>query len=195
MSEKNHRPQLHEQVSGVARYSEAMDGINTGDLLAWRITKVNTFFELVLFLYQKFFKASYAHVAVAVRIGDMVFAVEAVPPVSRLIPLSSLDDFYLYPTKVPTRRSNIQVLLKRLGKPYSLVDFAKGLAQIAPDDNNLYCVEQTHNFYQDIGFFNSAVEKDGERTSTPDDMVRKVLRECNSQPVFVRIDRGNLHAT
>lgn len=76
-------------------YSQVRSTIQSGDLLAWRITKASGFFDFVLMLYQRIFKARFSHVAVALRVGERVFAVEAVPNAVRIFPLAMLGNFYL----------------------------------------------------------------------------------------------------
>lgn len=186
--------QLHERVTQHKFYSEVHDTINTGDLLAWRINRINSFFSFVLVMYQKLFKVSYSHTATAMRIGDMVFAVEATPPAVRLIPLQMLGNFYLYPAGINYKRSHGEVLLKHLAKSYSVLDMFKDMIGFQTDEESLYCAEQCHAFYTDIGYFAKVVDMDEGDVISPDKVVEKVLAQNPSEPVYIRIDKGNVHA-
>ena len=84
------------EVSRYRFYSEIQGELRTGDLVCWRVNNFNNFFTFILYLYHKFFKATFSHVAVILRFGDRLFAVEAVHPKVRLIPLHMLKNFYAY---------------------------------------------------------------------------------------------------
>lgn len=185
---------LHERVKETKFYSEVHDTIQTGDLLAWRINRINSFFTFILVLYQKLFKVSYSHTATAMRIGDMVFAVEATPPAVRLIPLHMLGNFYLYPAGIAYKRSHAEVLLRHLAKLYSVVDMFKDMGGLQTDEESLYCAEQCHSFYTDIGYFVKVVDMDEGDVITPDKVVEKVIQQNPSDGIYVRIDKGNLNA-
>lgn len=174
-------------------YSQIRNSIETGDLLAWRITRATTIFDFILLLYQKFFKAKFAHVAVAVRVENRLFAVEAVPNMVRIIPLSMLGNFYLIRAGVEDNGRHFGILARHLGKTYSLLDLVKNLLGIKGDDSELYCSELALQYYEEIGYFVEQFDEFDERIPTPDDIVERVLAESKGLIEFVRIDKGNLH--
>lgn len=174
-------------------YSHIRDSIETGDLLAWRITRVTSIFDFVLVVYQKLFKAKFSHVAVAVRVGERLFAIEAVPKNVRIIPLSMLDNFYLVRAGIKPRFQHFDILSRHLGKLYGLFDLVKNLLRWKGDDSELFCSELALKFYEEIGYFIEQFDEFDDRIPTPDDIVERVLAESKGQIEFVRIDKGNLN--
>ncbi|QXN70522.1 hypothetical protein AGENTSMITH_118 [Bacillus phage vB_BspM_AgentSmith] len=168
--------------------SKIQPELRSGDLLAWKTTKINSFFDFILFLYQKIFKAEFTHVAIVAIIGDRQFIVEATPPVVRLFPISMTDDFYLIKTDLELNSRHYDLLLKNLGKPYGLWDFVKGIFGIGSSDDSYYCSELAGNFYNNIGYI-----VDDEAPHTPHALVRAVLKKSKHEMIFVRNDRGNLN--
>lgn len=167
--------------------SEILPDLKSGDLLAWKTTKVDSFFDFVLFLYQKIFKAEFTHVAIVVVIGDRHFIVEATPPTVRLYPISMTDDFYLIKTDLELNNRHYDNLLRNLGKPYGLTDFFKGIFGIGTSDSSYYCSELSGKFYNSIGYI-----VDDEAPHTPHALVNAVLEKSKHEMIFVRNDRGNL---
>lgn len=168
--------------------SQIQTELRTGDLLAWKTTKIDSLFDFVLFLYQKTFKADFTHVAIVVIIGDRRFIVEATPPVVRLYPISMCDDFYLVKTDLTLDSRHYDRLLKNLGKPYGLLDYFKGVFGIGSSEDSFYCSELSGNFYNNIGYI-----IDDEASHTPHALVKAVLKKSKHEMIFVRNDRGNLH--
>ncbi len=175
-------------------YSQVRSTIQSGDLLAWRITKASGFFDFVLMLYQRIFKARFSHVAVALRVGDRVFAVEAVPNAVRIFPLSMLGNFYLIRAGVDDKPGLFTFLTRHLGKPYSVFDLVKSLVAIKGDDSKLYCSELALDFYESIGYFQIDIDEFDDRVPTPDDIVERVMAQAGAPIEFVRIDQGNMYA-
>jgi len=173
-------------------YSQARDSIRTGDLLAWRITRSTSVFDFILVLYQKLFKANFSHVAVAVWVGNRLFAVEATPSKVRIIPLSMLDHFYRIPANIPSNEKHFDILARYVGRPYSLWDLVKVLLGFKGSDTSLYCSELALQYYDEIGYFTDHVDEFDDHIPTPDDVVERVLAQSKSAIEYVRIDKGNL---
>ena len=167
-------------------YSKIRSDIRTGDLLSWKTTRITSFFSLVMFLYQKILKAKYTHVAIVLRLGDRVFAVEATPSNAQMVPLSSCDDFYLIKAGVTETPGAVNTLLKDIAKPYSLLDLFKAMVGLKGSRDNLYCSELANNFYSDIGY----ITEDTNIGLTPDTVVEYMVAKTNSEPVFVKVDIG-----
>ena len=174
-------------------YSQTRDSIKTGDLLAWRITKVSNIFGFILILYQKLFKVKFSHVAVAVWIGNRLFAVEATPSKVRIIPMSMLDNFYLISAGVQDNVSHFDIIGTHIGKPYSLFDLVRVIFGFKGSESSLYCSELALQYYDEIGYFTDDVDEFGDHIPTPDDIVERVLAQSKSPIEFVRIDKGNLN--
>lgn len=169
-------------------YSKIKPDIKSGDLLAWRVTRIGNIFDFILFLYQKIFGVTYSHVGIAVRLGKRVFLVEATPPSVRIYPLSMCDDFYLIKARnLKFSLSDLNLLFKHLGKRYSLTDLVKGFLNMKNNNSSLYCSELAKEFYKDIGYLENADD-----CITPDDIVKAVQNKSGSEAIFVVIDSGNI---
>lgn len=180
------------EVKAYRFYSDILKELQTGDLLCWRVNNFNNFFTFVLFLYHKLFKVTYSHVAVVLRLGDRVFAVEAVHPKVRIIPLHMLKNFYVYRLNLEPRKSFIDILLRHIGKDYSLFDMAKSMFALRTDVDELYCSELARDFYDSIGFLEAAIDEFDETISTPDNLVKMVMEKAKVVAEFVKIDKGNI---
>lgn len=169
-------------------YSEIRSELKTGDLIAWDDAELDSFFGIILYLYQKILKAKYTHVGVVVRIGGRVFIVEATPPEVRLIPLKMLTDFYHIKANVKANpQSQIKFLLATLGTTYSLWDMAKGLFKLGSSKKDFYCSELAGHFYNEFGHLT-------DRTAgfSPDTIVEALIKHTGNQPVKVVIDKANV---
>src|SRR5574344_1393360 len=145
--------------------------MKTGDLLAWDKVKINSFFDLVLYLYQKIFKAKFIHVGVVYTYGDRYFVVESTPPVVRIFPISMyLDDFYHIPCNIDITPRQKRLLLYDLGKKYSIWDLIKSVLPLRKTSDEYYCSELAFKFYKDVGLLYR--EEDGD---TPDDLVEAII--------------------
>lgn len=169
------------------QYSAIRDQLKTGDLLAWRVTKMNSFIDFILYLDQKIFKAEYTHVGMVVKIGERILVVEATPPAVRIYPLSRLDDFYWIKTYSPQHEKDIDMLFSQVGKEYSLLDLIKIKLRLKNSNHDYYCSELASDFYNSNGLI-----CDEFAGLTPDTIVQKICEVCNVKPVFVHIDKSKL---
>ena len=170
----------------VKLYSDIRGELQTGDLLAWKVTRVSSFFSFILFLYQKIFKVEFSHVGIVLKLEDRYFIVEATPPRVRIYPVSMSDDFYYIKTDIKKDKKYVGVLLRHVGKRYSILDLVKGMFGMKSNDKSLYCSELAYGFYKEIGFIT-----DESSWLTPQALVDKVVAITDNQPIFVSIDRGN----
>ena len=175
-------------------YSQQRENIRTGDLLCWRVTKITSLFTLMLYFYQRFLKARYSHVAVALRFGGEIFAVEATRPHVRMMPLRMLPNFCHYALDVPDQPHTVRELTRHLGKRYGLLDLLKNMLQLSTDDQELYCSEMAFTFYESLGYFVDVdITEDDDELITPDALTRYVVQQSGARATFVRIDSGNLY--
>lgn len=169
-------------------YSEIRNKIKTGDLIATDEAPIDSFFGLVLSLYQKILGAKYTHVGIAVRMGGRVFVVEATPPEVRLVPISMFGDFKLIPTDMKgSENSHLEYLFSSLGKKYSILDMLKGTLGIAGSNSDYYCSELAGDFYNSFGYL-----VDRTVGHSPDSIVEAVIAKAKVEPILVVIDKGNL---
>lgn len=169
-------------------YSKVRHDIKTGDLIAWKTTKITSFFTFVLYLYQKILGADFTHVGIAFREGDRLFVLEATPPAVRLHPLSLSGDFYHIPVSYDQQSSQIDYLLLTLGREYSIFDLLRSMFKLGNDNSDYYCSELCADFYNAVGYINN--EWAG---VTPDSLVNEVVKTSGTSPIFVKNDRGNAH--
>lgn len=169
-------------------YSEIRNELKTGDLLAWKTLRISSFFDFILFIYQKILKAEYTHVGIVIKEGERYFIVEATPPVVRLYPISLTEDFYYIPVNIEAKSSQVDGLLRILGKKYSILDFIRSLFKISNNPSEYYCSELAGTFYNEIGYID-----DIDAGLTPDSIVKAVANVSSVKPIFVKNDRGNLN--
>ena len=169
--------------------SEVIDEIQTGNLLAFRVRRFNSFVSLVLKLYQKVTRAKYSHVGVVLRIHDRVFIVEAVTPKVVITPLDKVDDFYLIPAKPKASlRSQEDFLLGKVGVNYSLIDILTHFLGMDYSKDSIYCSELVSEFYNHVGYLTER-----ESGHTPDKICIAVKTKVGiSESIYVVTDRGNL---
>lgn len=167
-------------------YSNVRHEIRTGDLLIWKTTAIEDFFDLFLFLYQKIFKAQWTHMAIATRLDGRVLQVEAVPPVSRLVPISRGRDFYWIKAGIIPKDAHIEYLLSMLGRKYRLWDLVRSKFKLKSSAKEDYCSELASEFYNEIGYIN-----DEDAGFTPDTLVDAIIKASGQEPIFVKMDRGN----
>lgn len=170
-------------------YSELTDEIKTGDILAWKNTKIDSFFDFILFLYRKLFGVEYTHVGFALVLGDRWLLFEATPPVIRLYPISLTDDFYYVNTGLNLKSKHIDIMLKHLGKKYGFIDVFFGLLGIKRNNSSYFCSELVMEFLDTIGY----LEDTGEATM-PQTLMDRLVNEKGLEVISVKVDKGNLDA-
>lgn len=81
--------------------------IKSGDLVALGHSSIVTLFTT----------SEYNHIGVVWKVGKRLFLIEAVPPMVRMIPLSTLakDGFYIIHTKTAPSQAEIEFLLSKVG--------------------------------------------------------------------------------
>lgn len=175
------------------RYSDIRDSLRTGDLVSWKAGKVNSFFTAILKIYQKILKPKSVHVGIVFVVGGRTFVVEARPPVVRIYPLSRMEDFYLIRTNIPDDKANVDFLLQEVGVEYGILDLIRGLL-FADGKNNKqqYCSELGSLYYEVVNILDSS--KYDEAWRTPDNLIEAMCEITGSDPIHVKIDRGNLNA-
>jgi len=170
------------------KYSEIRKNLKTGDLLAWEVTKINSFFSFILFLYQKLFNIKYSHTGVVLKISDRLFVVEATPPVVRIFPISMCNDFYYIPVNIDIQNKHIDKLLIHIGKKYNLIDLIKGMLYLGTSEESYYCSELNGKFYKNCGIIINDLD-----FITPQRLVEAIQKVTDKEPEFVIIDKANLN--
>lgn len=169
-------------------YSEIRSTVTTGDLIAWNKPGFKSTTGMLLLLYQKILKAKYTHVGVAAVLGGRIMIIEATPPAVRIFPLSMLTDFDIIKTEIADIPNHLDVLLTQLGKPYSLLDFFRGIFHISGGNSKYYCSQLASKYYNDIGYIDNEFAG-----LTPDSIVEEISKRSGNTPVAIKIDRGNLN--
>ena len=167
-------------------YSERRKMIKSGDLLAWETRHVGSLLDAVLKIDKRLNHTQWSHVGVALVLGGRVFCVEATPPAVRIMPLSKLGDFYHLPVNIPWREKYTEILLRHVGKPYSLNGWVKEKLGFVSDADDFYCSELAADFYKNIGIIDEV-----RHGITPDTLVTHLTLETESSGVYVSVDPGN----
>jgi len=171
-------------------YSKIRDTLKTGDLISWRITKVVSTFDAILFVYQKILKTRSVHTGIVVKIGGRLFVAEARPPSVRLFPLSKMDDFDILRLGLPEDKEDYNRILRQMGVPYGFIDLLKGILGFRTSLEKLYCSEHCAKFYVETGFI--PMNLYSEAAQVPDNLLKIAERLSGKKLESVHIDRQNL---
>ncbi len=126
-------------------YSEIRPKIRSGDLLAWSHVGWDSWHDVKIQAVRAFTQSEYSHVATAWVIGDRVFVIEAVQPLVRIFPLSSLleDGCYWVPMGAPWLPQTEALALSKVGERYSQREAVQAFFEL-PTENSLWqCAELT----------------------------------------------------
>lgn len=133
-------------------YKNIRDQIKTGDLLVWKNDRLNFLSNLFLKIVRFFTSSEFAHVAIAWRVRDRLFVIEATIPSIRIYPVSKFDEFYHIPMNVSPTEEQLDYLLNKVGLAYSKIDAVRAyIGETLPDDDKWQCVELANKFYKHIG--------------------------------------------
>ena len=179
-------------VQRLHSYSHIREEIRTGDVLLWRTYTVTSFASFVNYWYQVLRGKSYSRIAIAMRHGGQVYAVQSVSPQVRLMPLKMLDDFFWIRTKIVDRKTLYKALERHLGTRVTEFDRIRAMMLFEDPKTGLYDAELAWEFLSSVGFFSGSKIRRGKRVISPDEVAMLVLAQNNGVTEFVRIDKGNL---
>lgn len=134
-------------------YTEIRPQIRSGDILAWSHLGWKTWHDWKVQGVRVFTQSEYCHVATAWVIGYRVFVIEAVQPLVRIYPLSSLlkDGCYWVPVKAPWKEETLEMALQAVGQPYSQAEAMEAFFSL-PTENSLWqCAELTRRLAMSDG--------------------------------------------
>lgn len=179
-------------VQRLHNYSQIHHEIRTGDVLLWRTYRVTSLTSFVNYWYQILRGKSYSRIAIALRYGSQVYAVESVSPQVSLMPLRMLDDFFWIRTKIVNKRTLYKTLERHLGSPVTEFDRIRAMLMQEDLKTGLYDAEMAWEFLSSVGFFSGSKTRRGKHVISPDEVALLVLAQNNGVTEFVRIDKGNL---
>lgn len=164
-------------------YRDVRDQIKTGDLLIWKKDRVKFLSNLFLTLVRLFTRSEFAHTAIAWRVRDRLFVIEATMPQVRIYPVSNFDEFYHIPMNLDPTEEHLDYLLGKVGLNYSLKHAVWGYLGFKLDDSDEWqCAELATRFYNRLGL-------NLDDTWTPTKLVNAVL---NSGEKSVRLVKNKL---
>lgn len=125
------------------KYSEIRSSIRSGDLLAWshRAPWYKSWRDFKISMVRVFTKSEYSHVATAWVVGERVLVIEAVLPLVRIYPLSSLGSFYHIGMNAPWKEETLNYALSQVGEEYSQVQAIQALFSLPKEDSLWECAE------------------------------------------------------
>ena len=100
-------------------YQTIRPTIKSGDVLAWSHIGLGSWYEFKIWMVRLFMRSEYSHVGTAWVVGNRVFVIEAVMPLVRIYPLSSLGDFYHLSMNAPWKPDTEALALSYVGHEYS----------------------------------------------------------------------------
>lgn len=129
-------------------YCDARSRIRSGDLLGFTHRPWWPWHDFKVQMVRMATRSEYAHVATAVRMKGRVWAIEAVKPYPRIVPLSNLLPADWVQIKAPWRAETEEAALKLIGKHgerYSEWEAVRGFfGKVVPGaDSNWMCAEYT----------------------------------------------------
>ena len=153
----------------ISNYVDTRENIKTGDVLVWKKDRLSPLSNLFLKVIRLFTLSQFAHTAVAYRMGNRLFAIEATQPYVRIFPISLYDEFYHIPLNIENvKPESIDFLLAQVGKPYGLLDAVRAYFDLPlKKDDHWQCAELTGTFLNIEG-----IKVIG---STPSDLVEDLL--------------------
>jgi hypothetical protein len=154
-------------------YAELRSTIKSGDILAWTNRKVEKITDLSLQVIRLFTKSEYVHVGTAWVVGERVFVIEAVIPLVRIYPLSSLLPFFLINTNAPWTEETENFALSVVGENYSLSQAMFSLFQKPNLDDVWQCAELVYEILKKDGI-------DIGESYTPSDIIYNGMRYFNN---------------
>lgn len=136
-------------------YVDARPLIKSGDLLAFSHAApwYRSWYYFKVALVRMFTMSEYSHVAIAWRVGERVFVLEAVMPEVRIFPLSKCGDFYWLPAPAPKfDTEGLPFALARVGQKYSQSQAMQAFFHLPSDDDQWQCAEYARAVAMRSGF-------------------------------------------
>lgn len=152
-------------------YEEVRPLIKSGDVLAWSHHGWKTWHDIKIQGVRFFTQSEYSHVGLAWVIGGRVLVIEAVMPLVRIFPLSSLldQDCYLIPSNTPWRYDTETLALSKVGQPYSQLQAMQAFFHLPTEDTNWQCAELVRAVLKNDGL-------DVGNVATPTGIVRNRMK-------------------
>jgi hypothetical protein len=122
-------------------YATIRPTIRSGDLLSWSHIGLGSWHDFKIWMVRLFMRSEYSHVGTAWVVGNRVFVIEAVMPLVRIFPLSSLGDFYHLAMDAPWFVETEALALSRVGHEYSQLQAIQSPFSKPPVDNLWECAE------------------------------------------------------
>jgi hypothetical protein len=144
--------------------------IKSGHLLAWshRAQWWASWHDFKISMVRVFTKSEYSHVGIAWVVGDRVLVFEAVTPIVRIHPLSSLGDFYHIPIRGRFGYEALSFAMSCVGKNYSELQASQAPFMELKEDEKWECAELCIAIAKRMG-------TDLGRIATPTEVVRTAM--------------------
>lgn len=122
-------------------YRSARPQIKSGDLLAFSHFGWKSWRDIKIQGIRMFTRSEYSHVGIAWVVGSRVLCLEAVTPLVRIFPLSSLGEFYWFETGIDWKPEIEQFALSIVGQEYSQWQAIQSAFTEPAKDNLWQCCE------------------------------------------------------
>ena len=150
-------------------YKSYRENIKSGDLLIWSSPAEKSLSGLILRIIRFFTFSEYAHVGIAIYIGNRLCVIEAVVSKIQLVPVSSKEEFYHIPMNISWDKDKETFLLNKLGLSYSIKEAIKAYLNIdLQEDDDWQCAELANRFYRSSGL-------EFGKNYTPSSLVKSIL--------------------
>lgn len=155
------------------QYSDIRNDIKSGDLLAWSHRGIKSWYDFKIWCVRLFTQSEYTHVGTAWVVAGRVLVIEAVMPLVRIYPLSSLGDFYWSPLAPKWSKETEEKALSFVGCKYSQLQAMEAPFYEPKSDELFQCAE----------LFAAIARADGINLGTkytPSSIVEQVLKVTSS---------------
>ena len=161
----------------ITSYQDHRDQIKSGDILVWSKDNISPLSNLYLRGIRFLTSSDYGHIAIAIRIFNRLFVLEATSPRVRLTPVSTKDELYHIPLNIKWNINYSYLLFEYIGLKYSILDATRAyFGRTLERDDRFQCVELAINFYKKIGI-------DFGTDYVPGKFVKNVL-EITQKPIY-----------
>ena len=152
--------------------------VQTGDILTWKRDRRNKISDLLIRAIRFFTHGDYGHVAVAIRLDDYVFVIEASLPMVKLTLVNPDEEIYHIPMQRPMTRDTEDFMISILGLPYGIMDALRaGLGLVSQKDDKWQCAELVKEYLRRMGFQVACDD-------TPDSVVKNICWQLG-KPIFL----------
>jgi len=133
-------------------YNSARQLIKSGDIIAFSHDGWSSWSDIESQIVRIFTRSEYSHVGIAWIVGGRVMIIDAVVPAIRIFPLSKITPFYWISMPDSWTPEVEELVLSRVGEPYSKWEAIRGFFGKTKSDGKWQCAELVRSTLSLPGF-------------------------------------------